>query len=178
MSDSGSIISALVIALVAAGWDIRTRRIPNMLVLMGAVAGLFYHAFSGAGILHALEGLGVGLAIMLPLYLLRAMGAGDVKLVAMLGTWLGPSGVALAALFSYVAGGVLALAITFRKRAFGQLFANLRLMVTGSVIRLASGRVPTVDKPATVGKIPFGVAIALGTLAYVILKQTGHLTIG
>ena len=142
------------------------------------LAGLLYHAFPGAGIWHAFEGVGVGLAIMLPLYLLRAMGAGDVKLVAMLGAWLGPWGIAIAALLSYIAGGVLALAITFRKRAFGQLFANLRLMLTGSAIKLASGHMPTVDEPTTVGKMPFGVAVALGTLAYAILKQTGHLTTG
>jgi prepilin peptidase CpaA len=84
----------LVVAFVvaAAGFDVRTHRIPNWLVLLGAVtciAGqMIQPALLGFGSAGALKGIAVGFAILLPLYLLRATGAGDVKLMAMVGAYL------------------------------------------------------------------------------------------
>ena len=94
----------LLCALLAlAVWhDVLTRRIPNWLVLSGMLMGLalnsilpsgagFFSDPSGAiGFLLALEGAALGLAMLLPLYAFGAMGAGDVKLMAMVGAFLGP----------------------------------------------------------------------------------------
>ena len=81
----------LVLAVLAAVWDLRTRRIPNWLVLGGLIAG-----FGLNGFLFGLEGLGiaglgmlVGFGIYLVLHLLHAMGAGDVKLMAAVGSLVG-----------------------------------------------------------------------------------------
>src|SRR6266487_4394530 len=130
----------LVVAVVVneAVFDVRTHRIPNWLVLLGAItciAGqMIQPALLDFGIGGALKGIAVGFALLLPLYLLRATGAGDVKLMAMVGAYLGPWGVASAALLSFIAGGVLALAIALAKGALGRLFANLRTMLYGTLL--------------------------------------------
>src|SRR4051812_31541587 len=90
----GRTASLIVLLMTAAICDMRTHRIPNRLVLCGGLWGLVcttlwppvYHGT----ILYPLAGLAVGLLLFFPLYLMRAMGAGDVKLLAMVGTFLGP----------------------------------------------------------------------------------------
>jgi prepilin peptidase CpaA len=89
--------------LLGAVWfDVRERRIPNKIVAGGMLcglvlqtlapqgSGLFEFSWGGLGPWQALLGLAAGLALFMPLHLLRAVGAGDVKLLAMVGTWLGP----------------------------------------------------------------------------------------
>lgn len=170
------ILGAVVIA--AAVVDVRSRRIPNALILAGAAVGVawqtVYPALVGGGIGFALEGMGVGLAIMLPLYLLRAMGAGDVKLMAMVGTFLGPWNVASAALLSFIAGGVLAVAVSLVKGALGGLIVNVKNMVFGAMVSaFTTGRAAVEAPIVSVGKVPYGVAIALGTIGQIVLAHKG-----
>ena len=170
----------LVVAFVAvaAVFDVRSHRIPNWLVLLGTVtcfAGqLIQPALLPFGIAGALKGIGVGFALLLPLYLLRATGAGDVKLMAMIGAYLGPWGIASAAILSFLAGGVLALAVVLAKGVLGQLITNLRTMVFGTLISaMTTGKTTVVAPVASVGKLPYGVAIAIGTFAHVVMVQRG-----
>src|SRR4051812_26472994 len=82
-----------VILVFAAIGDVRTRRIPNRLVLALALLGFLYCAVTRGpmwGGLRALEGLFVGMGLWLPFYALGWLGAGDVKLVGAAGAWLGP----------------------------------------------------------------------------------------
>jgi prepilin peptidase CpaA len=97
------------IVVVACVFDVRTRRIPNVLTLSGAVAGLLYHlATSGLGGLQtAAAGWMLGLLLLLPYFALGGMGGGDVKLVAALGAWLGPWETFWLAMYAGIAGGVL-----------------------------------------------------------------------
>ena len=88
---------------------------------------------------------------MLPLYLLRAMGAGDVKLMAMVGVFVGPLGALSVALLTFVAGGVLALAVAARNGALGRLFWNLKAMLLGSAVNVLSGGGASVDRSGGVG---------------------------
>jgi prepilin peptidase CpaA len=170
------LVTAFVI--VAAVFDVRTHRIPNWLVLLGAgtcIAGqMIQPALLGFGIAGALKGIAVGFALLLPLYLLRATGAGDVKLMAMVGAYLGPWGVAWAALFSFIAGGVLALVVALGRGALGQLFANLRTMLYGTLLSAMTTGKTTITTPmVSVGKLPYGVAIAIGTVVHVMMVQRG-----
>jgi prepilin peptidase CpaA len=122
--------SALVVALVSAAWDLKTRRIPNVLTFGSAIAAFGFHfymsGFSGAG--WSAAGWLVGAAFFLPFFVLGGMGAGDVKLLAALGAWLGPAQAAWLALFSLIAGGVLGLAVALGYGYLTQAFANITWM--------------------------------------------------
>jgi prepilin peptidase CpaA len=172
------LVLVVAFVVVAAVFDVRSHRIPNWLVLLGAVtciAGqMIQPALLEFGIAGALKGIAVGFALLLPLYLLRATGAGDVKLMAMVGAYLGPWGVASAVLLSFIAGGVLALVVVLAKGALGQLFANLRTMLFGTLLTaMTTGKTTITTPAASVGKLPYGVAIAIGTFAHVVMVQRG-----
>ncbi len=98
----------IVVAAFACVTDLRTRKIPNVLTFGGAVAALVTHGVTNgfAGIGFSAAGWAVGLALFFPLFLLRGMGAGDVKLLAALGAWVGPGAAVWLALWSAIAGGV------------------------------------------------------------------------
>jgi prepilin peptidase CpaA len=106
------IFVATVLALACIS-DLRTRRIPNALTFTAAATALMFHfitgGFNAAG--WALAGCLVGVLLFLPMFALRGMGAGDVKLLAAVGAWLGPSQVAYVALAASIAGGVVAIAV-------------------------------------------------------------------
>ena len=123
---------ALLIVLAACVFDLRTRRIPNLLTLGGSFAGVLtsgvLHGLPGAGL--SLAGWAVGLGLFLPLFMLRGLGAGDVKLLACAGAWLGPVGVLWAALFTAIAGGVMALVVAGWAGYLRRAFSNLRLLLT------------------------------------------------
>ncbi len=112
-------LTALALVLgVAARSDLRTRRVGNRWLAFGAALALGLHAAAtAAGLPHSagarwwspLGGALTGLALMLPLYLLRAMGAADVKLMAVVGAFAGAATVAAAVLYTMLAGGLLSL---------------------------------------------------------------------
>ena len=102
--------------LVAAAWsDCKSHRIPNVLVFGGTVFALglnwLFPPMAGIGLLWALKGLLLGLALLLPFYFLRAMGAGDVKLMAMVGAFVGFPSIFYAVLGTFLAGGAMAMRI-------------------------------------------------------------------
>ena len=121
--------------------------------------------------------LGLGLVIMLPLYMLRALGAGDVKLMAMVGAFLGPNATIGAILVTFIVGGVLTLLVVARNRTLALLIENLRTMFMSALIKTTMlHEIPKVDAaPVTAGKLPYGVAIALGTFVYVALEHGGRM---
>lgn len=183
-------IGFLLLLLLAAAWcDIRSRRIPNALVFPGAVAGVLFHALlpqetGGLGVLGSLAGWGTGLALLLPLYLLRIMGAGDVKLMAMTGAFLGAQGTVGALLCVLLAGGVLALGAALWEGKLGVLWRNLNVMLLGALAGGAMTGLPVSGKPGesvagdagefaaeSAGSLPYGVAIAAGTMVYLTIAR-------
>lgn len=173
-------LGGLTLWLMIAAWcDIRTRRIPNWLVFSGMIAGLSLNVLlpSGFGFASALPGglgwqgslvgLAAGLFLMLPFYLLRAMGAGDVKLMAMVGAFLGLKLVLGAIIFTFLAGGLMAIAVALRSSAIREVLRNVRMLLYMGTVKLHLGQVPTTqDIPVSGIRMPYGVAIAVGTLAY------------
>lgn len=103
-------VSLALLVLAAAGWDLAERRIPNRLLLAGLVWAVLLQALRGPVYLAApLAGLMTGFLVFLPLYMMRAMGAGDVKLMAVVGAFAGPVLTLYMALAAAMAGGLLAL---------------------------------------------------------------------
>lgn len=116
--------------LVATFTDVTTHRIPNTLLAPAlSVAVLASAAIGGyEGLFMTLSGLGVGLAMMLPLYAIGAMGAGDVKLLGVAGAFLGPHGALIAGVMTFIAGavfGLLWLAWRVARPGFNYLYAAL-----------------------------------------------------
>ena len=99
-------VVTIVIAVVAALWDLKTRRIPNVLTFGAAVAAVMANGYLAGltGVGWSLAGWLVGFVLFFPFFALGGMGAGDVKLIAALGAWLGPGLAVWVALFSLIAG--------------------------------------------------------------------------
>lgn len=145
--------------------DIRTRRIPNALTFPAAVAGVIFHAASGglpaAG--WSLLGWLAGAALFFPIFALRGMGAGDVKLLAAVGAWLGPGQVVIAALLTSIAGGVMGLAVALGAGYLWTAILNLRLLLTHW--RVAGVQpLPDMTLEGTRGpRLAYALPIAVGT---------------
>ena len=124
-------VVSLGLALVACGWDLRTRRIPQALTLGGALAGLIFHVVSGgwnAGVGSA-TGWAVGIAIFFVPFALGGLGAGDVKLLGAIGAWLGPMNALWVGLYAGAAGGVLAIFVAVTKGYLFQAVGNVGVML-------------------------------------------------
>ena len=120
-------LASVVSALAACLTDLRERRIPNVLTLSSAAAALVYHSYTSGltGFALAAAGWFLGALLFLPIFALRGIGGGDVKLLAAIGAWLGPSLVIWVALWAAVAGGVFALAISTWQGYTRQAFRNV-----------------------------------------------------
>lgn len=179
-----ALVPMIVLLLLAAKQDIKSHRISNKIVLVGLVLGIvlngilpegwgFNTQIPGAiGWWAAMKGVAVGMAVLLPLYLLSAMGAGDVKLMGMVGAFLGTNDVLGAVLATFVVGGVMALLIVLWSKQLSAMLHNVKYMLYGSAIKLSVGQAPLMnDLPVSVGKLPYAVAITLGTFAYLIWQR-------
>lgn len=162
----------LTLLVVAAAWtDVREHRIPNVLVLSGLVLALLLAHLPGGSVARALTGALAGFAMGLPLYWLRAMGAGDVKLMAMAGAFVGGTDAIVACLVIFIVGGVLGLVAVARRRAFARVGSNLKQIAFGGGAMV--GRVDLDPSSSSVGVQPYGVAIAAGTILYLALAKGG-----
>ena len=167
-----------LIVAAASFTDCKWRRIPNWLVVSGLAIALpvqWYGQGFGPGTLQWLGGIAVGSGMFAPGYLMRQMGAGDVKLMGALGAWLGPHAAAEAGAAAYVAGGLLALAaIVYRSAGSRRKARPADSGGTRSSEPSATTRiVASDDSPAVRGKaatIPFAVAIAAGTIGVLLLR--------
>lgn len=156
----GSLVLGLLL-LAASVSDVRSRRIPNWLTATLAVSGTVY-AFATMpppeAVVHVLGGVVVGLALWLPFWFLRLLGAGDVKLAAAAGAWLGAGGAVEAALLAALVGGLLA-AVSL-VRAYGGRGAVTRFSTWVLASRLTRALAPEATPQER--RIPYGVALAAG----------------
>lgn len=166
------LVALLVICVIT---DLRERKIYNKVLIPFLAIGLILNIAVGgiAGLGHALAGLAVGFAILLIPYFLGGMGAGDVKLLAVIGGLKGTVFVLTAAVYMALAGGVLALFVLFfrkgalsRIKQIGHFIGGLR---SGVKIPLA------LDKDSLNATYPYGVAIAIGALAAIVFPSGGGL---
>src|SRR5690348_13114929 len=111
-------IALVLLVLTAAFWDLRWRKIPNWLVLSGLIVGFALNGFlfEWQGVKLAALGLGIAFAVYFPLYLIRAMGAGDVKLMMAIGSLVGWAAWLFIFIFTGVIGGVIAIAVLLLRR--------------------------------------------------------------
>ena len=158
---------AVLLSLIAAATDLRSRRIPNWLTVPGFVVGIAANtALSGwSGLKASLLGAAVGLALLLPFVLLRSLGAGDWKLAGALGAFIGPGVLVDLLLGSVLVAGVMAMALVIYKRRTRATIRNIgHILVSLVTFRLPGERV-SLDNPESL-KVPYGVALAFTVVLY------------
>ena len=165
-------VAVLILGGIACVCDLRTTRIPNLLTFGGAALAIVYSvlAFGVAGLLMSVGGWITGAALFLPMFALGGMGAGDVKLAACLGAWLGPRASLFIALYSALAGGVMALVLALATGYFRQAVRNVWLLLAHwRVVGLRP--LPELTLEGSRGpRLPFALPIAAGALAAIWLK--------
>jgi prepilin peptidase CpaA len=164
MAPLGVLAAGLVAAVLI---DVRSRRIPNWLTASMVAAGFVMAAvgISGLTLGQAALGFAVGLLLMLPGHALGATGAGDVKLMAAIGTILGPSMVFSAFLATAVAGGIFAVVVALRR---GRLHATLD--GTRQLIASPTQGKQAIESAGRSNRFAYGPAIAVGTLVAVLMR--------
>jgi prepilin peptidase CpaA len=157
----------VVMAAVAGGGgvgaviDLQTRRVPNVLTFGVAALGLMLAA-TGRGSVSlplATAGLVLGLLLMLPGHLIGATGAGDVKLFAAIGALLGPKTIAVAFIYTAIAGGLLAAIVAVNRRSLGHTVER-----AAALVATRGANVEEIERPSTNNRFAYAPAIALGTI--------------
>lgn len=154
------IVLAFVLSL-AVVYDLRERRIPNALTLGGTCAALALRVVIDPTLIAAgLTGAGLGLVVALALYASGVWGAGDGKLLVAVGAFVGPQGLLIALLGAGVTGGVMALAVSWRRGVLIPVLLNVKSL---SLWCLTFGRAGARGEPAAAAvTVPYGPAIAAG----------------
>ena len=143
--------------------DIKWRKIPNALTLPVMLIGLFIHALNNgvSGFIFSVEGLFLGMALLIAFYFMGMMGAGDVKLMGAVGSILGPVGIFKAFLFTAVAGGIYAIIVL---AYHGQLVGFMKRIVMSLKLSLLTHRPELLPNEYNGSPILcYGIAIAIGT---------------
>lgn len=159
-------IPVLAICAAACITDVRTRRIPNVLTFGAAVAALIVRGtlFGASGVAEGIAGWVLGVLVLFPLFFVRGLGGGDLKLVAALGAWVGPVEAVWLALYASVCGGIIGLGYALARGYLRTALSNL--MVIGNHWRTTGFKpVPglTLDN-ADQPKLPYAIPILLGTV--------------
>jgi prepilin peptidase CpaA len=172
----------LVMLAVAAVIDARQRRIPNWLtfglliagVVRAAAMGWSSHTGLAAGIGHSLLGMLVGGSVPLVLFALKAVGGGDVKLMAAIGAWIGPEPVIAVLVIEKVVGLVMVLAqATYEGRTLA-LFRNSALIATNFAYASEIGLENAVENGKacrSIGRrLPFAVPVLVATCVVALMN--------
>jgi len=166
----GGVFSTML--AIACFTDLRSRRIPNRLVGLLALLGIAFSIVTrgwSVGPKLSLIGLAAGFAIWIGFYAGGVLGAGDVKLAAAVGAWLGPTGALKASLVGALAGGVLALMMLVRERRAREAFERIFVVLSTRSLAPLGTPMTADEQKAPRGQVtrqplPYGVALAIGAL--------------
>lgn len=163
-------LALVLVVCISLYTDLRYRKIYNIILFPAFLLALSYNTLDSGvgGLLFSVQGATLGLVLLLIPFMLGGMGAGDVKLLAVIGAWQGPQFVWLCFLCTALVGGVIAVIQLTRT---GRFIQTLKMIVLAFI--------PGMPKVNTFGTLatakageafPYGVAIAAGTLATYILR--------
>jgi prepilin peptidase CpaA len=165
----------LTVVITAAVFDLRTRRIPNWVSAAGALLGIGLNTFlrnGAAGAWFALEGLLAGFAVYFVLYLIRAMGAADVKLMGAVGAIVGWQNWVGLFIVTSIAGGILALAAAAAKGRLRKTLFNAGFILSelrhGRPAYLASEELDVRSDKAF--RLPHCFTIAAGSILFLAIS--------
>lgn len=160
-----------VVLIIAAYIDGKQLRVPNWLTYPMVFAGIIYNTYTHGwhglfGI--ALLGMVVGLLTLLPLYAVGGMGAGDVKLMAGIGAWLGWQVTLWAFVATVIVGAVMAICMVLYKRGFEKHYTNF-LNILGEWMTIRNPRELSkiaAERKPTMFLLPYGIPICIGSIIY------------
>ena len=158
-------ILAVVLAVIAGLGDLRTRRIPNRLTVSALLTGIAVNVWLSGwhGLAMSLEGAGIGLGLLLPVVLLRGLGAGDWKLMGALGAMVGPSKTITILIVSVCLAAGWGVVEMLRQHRVKSTLLNLWELVHGFVVfGLQPNPNISIDAPPLI-KLPFGAVTAVAT---------------
>jgi len=167
-------LQGLLVLLVTAAalFDLRQRRIPNWLAASGLLAGIAMNTFlfESAGFWNSLEGAALALLIYFPLFALRAMGAGDAKLMAAVGSITGWQNWLAVMVLTSLFGGLLAIILILGKGRVRHTLGNLKLILTSWRFRhLPYHLSPELDVGSEQAlRLPHAVSILLGAVTFLV----------
>ncbi len=170
-------VVTVVVALVAAVFDFRRFRVPNLLTFPLCLSGLAFHTLLGGlgGLRFSVVGIVVGILALLLFYILGVMGAGDVKLLAAVGSWIGAANTVAVFCVAGVVTGLCSLTALAWQRRLRDVpvilqVSLLQMMTLGrhlAATESVSVAVQQADRRRYV--LPFGVMIAIGVLTVAVL---------
>ncbi len=165
-----------VILFVAVTIDLRAQRIPNLLTFPAVALTLIYYSVTSGlnGFFFSVIGLLAGISLLIIPYLLGGMGAGDAKLMGVVGGVLGAKGVFYAFLFSAIVGGIYAIILTFICRPHFRGFYKKQLVALINFLLIRKYIPEPDDADLKKPRLCYGLAIGLGTGIYIVynlLKQ-------
>lgn len=173
IQESGWLL-AVFLALWAGVLDWRYRRIPNWLTVPGLLAGIAVNTVTNGwpGAKASLLGAGLGLLLLLPFVVIKALGAGDWKLIGAIGACLGTTRLIAVLIGSILVAGVMAIGLIIYKGRARQALVNIGHMLRAFLTMHLPGPEVSLDNPDSV-KIPFGVAVALTVILFGVRRALG-----
>lgn len=159
-------ISLIILLTLATGFDLKYRRIPNWLIVSGLIIAMGYHIYAGGyqGGFFVLKGLLTGAALLILPFLMQGIGAGDVKLLAVIGAFKGSLFVFNSFIWMALWGGVIITVLLLHQRRFTQTIFRIRkALPLASLGIIEFGE--TLDKEELSIYYPYGLAIGLGAIS-------------
>jgi prepilin peptidase CpaA len=163
----------LILAAVIDGFELK---VPNWLTFPMIVSGWLYSAWAAGatgdpwyvGLGCSMVGMAVGLGLLLPLYAIGGMGAGDVKLLAGLGAWMGATHTLYAFCVTAIAGAVLSIAMVMWRRAWRKHTNQLWMILVEILTVRDPHQLSTIaaQRKSSMLLLPYGIPMAIGSIAY------------
>ena len=173
-------LAIFAVISLAAFFDLEWRRIPNWLILFGLIAGLGLSGLRGMNEFYqGLLGMGVGIGVLFIPFAFRWIGAGDVKLLGVMGAFVGPHMLLRALWYSAMVTGLMALlSLIFRRLSLDFLMRACVDFKQAMLDLLTFGRAQAESANAWTARnrqgVPWGVGIGLGTVFAYYLDPTGR----
>jgi len=164
-----SAVGLVLTVAFGAAFDVGTRKIPNYITVGGLAVALGLRLSTGGveALLGGLLGALLAFLVTFPLFMLRSMGGGDVKLLTAVGAFLGPYNTFVALLATALVGGVLAIVVSLHRKRLGASITGTFTVMRGLALKaISAGEVDAVPTLETEGAVtvPYGIAIAVGAV--------------
>lgn len=162
-----SILVQITLAVIS---DLRCYKVKNTMTFGFALLGILYSIYIGnsAMVISSMLGIVVPIVLLMPLYLLRTLGAGDIKLFCSIGAWLGFGSIILIIINSFLAGGIIAFTLMLTSRSLRSRWMHLVRYIKNCILIMDISPYDSFEDKCE-GKMHFTLAIASGILLFLLM---------